>query len=225
MITCIIVDDEPLAQEVLESHIKRHGQLQLLAKCSSAVMAFELLHHKQVDLIFLDIRMPGISGISFVRSLSNPPKIIFTTAYPEYALAGFDLDAVDYLLKPVTYELFARSIQKLLRIQPEIVSKDREYTYFKVSGKLVKVMHADIIFAQSVKDYIQLQTVSGRLLTHMTMKNLMQMLPARLFARIHRSYLVNRNMINIVSKTKVQIGAETIPVGNLYRSNLNFDIP
>ncbi len=220
MISCIIVDDEPLAHEVLESHIRRYGQLDLVGKCSNALAAFDLLHQHKVDLIFLDIKMPGINGISFVKSLKDPPKIIFTTAYSEHALTGFELDAVDYLLKPITYELFERSMAKLLRIHSVDTKVEKDYTYFKVSGSLIKIMHTELLFVQSIKDYVLLQTNSGRFLTHMTMKYLTELLPSGMFIRVHRSYVVNVNFISSVSKTQVVVGGEVIPVGAMYRRNL-----
>jgi DNA-binding LytR/AlgR family response regulator len=220
MINCIIVDDEPLAQEVLANHISHYGQLQLVARCNHAVEAFAVLHQQKIDLMFLDIRMPGVSGIDFVKSLNHPPKVIFTTAYSEYALTGFELDAVDYLLKPITYERFEKSLQKLFRLHPDKADEAKNYTYFKVSGKLIKVLHADLLFAQSVKDYVLLQTPTVRYLIHMTMKYLTDLLPADTFLRVHRSYLVNRQHINRISKTHVQVDSESIPIGEIYRSNL-----
>lgn len=220
MISCIIVDDEPLAHVVLENHIRKYGQLNLIGNCSNAITAFDMIHQKKVDLVFLDIRMPGISGINFVKSLKDPPKIIFTTAFSEYALTGFELDAIDYLLKPITYELFERSMSKLQRIHPVEQEAEKNYTYFKVSGSLVKIFHDDLLFAQSVKDYVLLQTKTHRFLTHTTMKNLIELLPSGIFLRVHRSYLVNVNCVNSFSKTQVKIGEETIPVGELYKSNL-----
>jgi DNA-binding LytR/AlgR family response regulator len=220
MINCMIVDDEPLALELLEGHILRHGGLRLVAKCANAVLAFDWVLREKIDLVFLDIQMPAISGIQFARSLKEPPAIIFTTAFPEYALSGFELDAVDYLVKPITYERFERSVQKLLRpgrIAEEAVAT--AYTYFKVSGHLVKVMHADLLLARSIKDYILLQTKNGNYLTHMTMKYISELLPAASFARVHRSYLVNRAYIDVIDKNSIRIGGESIPIGESYRSS------
>ncbi len=221
MISCIIVDDEPLAQEVLESYISRHEQLELVGKCNNALAAFDFIHQRTVDLVFLDIKMPGISGITFVRSLKDPPRIIFTTAYSEHAVTGFELDAVDYLIKPVTYELFERSIAKLLRLHTPEQKAEKEYTYFKVSGSLVKIQHSELLFAQSVKDYVLLQTATKRYLTHMTMKHLCELLPSQTFVRVHRSYIVNLQKITAIKKTQLEIGAEVIPLGDLYKGSLD----
>ncbi|RYG54658.1 MAG: response regulator [Chitinophagaceae bacterium] len=220
MIRCIIVDDEPLAQEVLETHLRRFGQLELVAKCPNAIEAFKVLHDERIDLMFLDIRMPSISGIDFLKSLKSPPKVIFTTAYSEYALTGFELDGVDYLLKPVSYDRFETSMKKLFRVLPDKQTVLKNYTYFKVSGKLVKVMHADLLFAQSVKDYILLKTTKGNLLTHMTMKNLAILLPGEMFVRVHRSYIVNISHIETIDKNMVKVAGVPITIGDNYKTNL-----
>jgi len=220
MIRCILVDDEPLALEVLEHFISCTPQLELVAKCGNALDAFKILHDQQVDLMFLDIKMPGISGLDFVSSLKNPPAIIFTTAFAEHAVKGFELDAVDYLLKPITFERFEKSIRKLLKTRLPEPEETKDYTYFKVSGRLIKIFHTDLLYAQSVKDYILICTRSGNHLTHMTMKYLAELLPSPAFLRMHRSYLVNRAAINQADKNNVFVGSEIIPVGESYRGNL-----
>jgi len=220
MIRCIIVDDEPLAQEVLEAHIKRFGRLEVFAKCPNALEAFKVLHKENIELMFLDIRMPAINGIEFLKSLKSPPKVIFTTAYSEYALTGFELDGIDYLLKPISYERFEKSMEKLFRIYPDEKIQQKQYTYFKVSGKLIKVMHTELLYAQSVKDYILLKTTKGNLLTYMTMKNLAGLLPADTFARVHRSYLVNMNCIEVIDKNILKVAGTNITIGENYRDNL-----
>ncbi|MCG2615941.1 response regulator [Terrimonas sp. NA20] len=220
MIRCIIVDDEPLAQEVLEAHILRYGHLEIVAKCAHALEAFDVLHKEAVDLMFLDIRMPSISGIDFLQSLKNPPKVIFTTAYTEYGHKGFELDAVDYLLKPVSYERFEKSMQKLIRMLPDERPEGKSYTYFKVSGKLIKVHHEDLMYAQSVKDYIMIKTTKGSLLTHLTMKSLTELLPGNTFIRVHRSYLVNIAKVDRVDRTCLKLAGAEIPIGENYRDSV-----
>ena len=221
MIRCILVDDEPLALEVLEHFISRTPELELVAKCGNALDAFQVLHDQQVDLMFLDIKMPGVSGLDFVSSLKSPPAIIFTTAFAEHAVKGFELEAVDYLLKPITFERFEKSIRKLLKMRLPEPSEVKDYTYFKVSGRLIKIFHADLLYAQSVKDYILICTKNGNHLTHMTMKYLAEILPSPPFLRLHRSFLVNRTAISQADKNKVYVGNEIIPVGESYRSNLD----
>jgi DNA-binding LytR/AlgR family response regulator len=220
MIRCIIIDDEPLALEILEHFISRTPQLELVTKCANAIDAFKALHDQPVDLMFLDIKMPGINGLDFVTSLKNPPALIFTTAFAEHAVKGFELDALDYLLKPITYERFEKSINKMLKVwQPE-TQAPKDYTYFKVSGRLVKIHHVDFLYAKSVKDYILICTKTGNYLTHMTMKYLNELLPSPAFLRVHRSYLVNRSMINLIEKNSILVGNEHIPVGENYRNNI-----
>jgi len=220
MIRCLIVDDEPLALEVLENYISRSPQLELAAQCSNALRAFQVLHSEKIDLIFLDIKMPGINGLDFVRSLRNPPPVIFTTAYADHALTGFELEAIDYLLKPVTYERFQKSLNKLLKLYQPNTSQQKDYTYFKVSGKLIKIQHSELLYAQSVKDYIHLYTANGNFLTHMTMKYLDELLPPEIFIRVHRSFLVNKTHITVIDKNSLKVGAVSIPVGENYRDNL-----
>lgn len=220
MIRCIIIEDEPLAHEILETHINQIPQLNLLAKCYNALEAFNILHTNTVDLMFVDIKMPDINGIDFIRSLKHPPQVIFTTAYSEYAITGFELSAIDYLLKPITFERFEKSINKVLKIQSYEHPPEKNYTYFKVSGKLIKVFHDELLYAQSVKDYILIHTNTGNFLTHMTMKHLVDLLPDENFARIHRSYLINTNAIDVLDKSSLNIGNDVIPIGQNYRFNV-----
>jgi two-component system LytT family response regulator len=220
MIRCIIVDDEPLALEVLEHFISCVPQLELVAKCGNALDAFNALHDQEIHLMFLDIKMPGISGLDFVSSLKTPPAVIFTTAFAEHAVKGFELEAVDYLLKPITFERFEKSIRKLLKIRPPESPSAKEYTYFKVSGRLIRIFHADLLYAQSMKDYILICTRSGNHLTHMTMKYLAELLPSPPFLRVHRSYLVNLAVVDQVGKNSIRVNDEIIPVGENYRGNL-----
>lgn len=217
MINCIIIDDEPLAQIVLETYIKSYDQLNLIATCNTAMQAIEVLHHQKIDLLFLDIKMPGLNGVEFIKLLKNPPSVIFTTAFPEFAVASYDLEAIDYLLKPVTWERFDKSLGKIFKLQPDTAAcKQEDYTYFKVSRKLVKVMHADILYAQSIKDYIMLYSVNATFIIHMTMKYLTELLPSDTFFRVHRSYLINSSHIDSIGK-KVLIKKQEIPIGESYK--------
>ena len=220
MIRCILIDDEPLALEVLEHFIIRTPELELVAKCDNALDAFKVLHDQVVDLMFLDIKMPGISGLDFVSSLKTPPAVIFTTAFAEHAVKGFELEAVDYLLKPITFERFEKSIRKLLKMHLPEPADVKDYIYFRVSGRLIKIFHSDLLYAQSVKDYILICTKSGNHLTHMTMKYLAELLPSPPFLRVHRSYLVNRDAIYQVERNSIRVNNEIIPIGENYRGNL-----
>jgi len=225
MINCLIVDDEPLAQEILESYVQQNNQLCLIKKCSTAFEAFEILHRQKVDLMFLDVKMPALNGIDFLKSLKNPPSVIFTTAFSEYAVDSYDLEAIDYLLKPITKERFEKSLEKLFKIQPTIVAQEKNYTYFKVSGKLQKLMHDEIFYAQSIKDYMMLYTKNGNYIVHMTMKYLSELLPNNQFLRVHRSYLINKIFIKSISKNQVRVNDIEVPIGESFKQALkNFNI-
>jgi len=221
MINCLIVDDEPLAQDILEGYINNKENLCLVKKCSTAFEAFEILHQQKIDLMFLDVKMPGLTGIDFLRSLKNPPAVVFTTAFSEYAAESYNLDVVDYLLKPITIDRFDKCLTKFFKLKPIVINEEKSYTYFKVSGKLIKVNHDAILYAQSVKDYILLSTDNGNLIVHMTMKYLNELLPNSLFSRVHRSYLVNRTHITAISKNGVNINEVEIPIGDHYRAVIN----
>lgn len=220
MINCLIVDDEPLAQDVLEGYINSKENLSLIGKCSTAFEAFEILHQQQIDLMFLDVKMPGLNGIDFLKSLKSPPAVIFTTAFSEYAADSYNLEAVDYLLKPITIDRFDKSLTKFFKLQPITISEEKTYTYFKVSGKLLKVEHSSIFYAQSIKDYLLLHTKNGNLIVHMTMKYLNELLPEKYFVRVHRSYLVNQTYITAIGKNQVLINEVEIPIGESYREVL-----
>ncbi|MDP2415208.1 LytTR family DNA-binding domain-containing protein [Daejeonella sp.] len=216
MIRCIVVDDEPLAQQVLEEHIRSIPELTLVKTRSNALEAFDIMHKEKIDLIFLDIQMPSLSGIDFIRSLKEPPVVIFTTAYSEYAVESYELNAVDYLLKPVTFERLSASIRKLLK-QHIDVEPEPDYSYFKVNGKMVKIRHTDIICAQSIKDYIIIKTPNTNYITHMTMKYLAELLPAKLFRRVHRSFIVGANHITTIGRNVIELGDLKVPVGESYK--------
>lgn len=221
MVQCIIVDDEPLAQQVLERYIRQTEGLTLVTKCFNATEAFSVLHSHPVDLLFLDIKMPMISGTEFIQSLKNPPAFIFTTAYEEFALQGYELQAVDYLLKPITYERFRKSIARFLQQQyPATPSQQKDYLYIKTDGNLVKIFYRDILYAQSLKDYIKIVTPAGNYLTYLTMKSLEQLLPAEQFRRIHRSYIINMQHLDVIGRDAVTVGKTSIPVGESYKTNL-----
>jgi two-component system LytT family response regulator len=217
----MIVDDEPLAQQVLEKYIHQTEGLALAAKCFTASEAFGVLHQQGIDLLFLDIKMPLVNGLQFIQSLKTPPAFIFTTAYGEYALASYELAAIDYLLKPITYERFLKSIARFLQQQPAPPGPPaKDYVYFKVDGNLVKVFHQEILYAQSLKDYMKIVTPTGNHITHLTMKSLLELLPDAHFKRIHRSYVVNINHLDVLGKDHVLIGKTTLPVGEHYKMNL-----
>jgi DNA-binding LytR/AlgR family response regulator len=219
MIKCIIIEDEPLAQEILEHYISKTDGLILLGKYFSAVEAFGFLNSNEVDLMFLDIKMPMVSGLQFVNMLKKPPAFIFTTAYAEYAKDSYDLDALDYLLKPIEYERFLKAVEKFNK-RNAIILEEVQFTYFKIDGRQLKIYHRDILYAKSLKDYIKIHTISGSLMVHFTMKDLENLLPNGIFKRIHRSIIINTAHITAYGKNEVIIGNETLPIGKLYKSNM-----
>lgn len=223
MIKCLIVDDEPPARRILETYVGQTADLVLVKSCSQAFEAFEVMAGTPIDLILLDIQLPALTGIDFIRQLKQPPAVIFTTAYPDYAVESYELEAVDYLVKPITYQRFSQSIDRFLKRSAPI-PVPVPHTYFKIDGQLVKLLHTDILYAQSIKDYILLRTPLRTYIVHMTMKTLSELLPAHTFRRIHRSFLVNLTHITTAGRQDVQIGEATIPIGESYRAVLN-DFP
>ena len=219
MINCTIIDDQPLSQQLLAGYIRRHPELQLLAVCNNAMEAFDSIHTRQPDLIFLDIHMPSMTGISFIKSLKKPPAFMFVTAFPEYAVISYDLDAVDYLLKPVTYERFSAGIAKFLKTHIT-APPPPDYTYFKVDGRMIRLPHCSIRYAQSIRDYMVIVSTDGKYITHMTMKYLTGLLPSADFKRIHRSFLVGIKHITSISREEVRLGEISIPVGESYRAEV-----
>ncbi len=224
----ILVDDEPLAQEVVETHISKFPSLHLVAKCSNAVEALHALQQNDIDLMFLDIQMPQISGIDFLKTLPNPPKVILTTAFSEYAMDGYDLNVVDYLLKPISFDRFAKAVNKAISQEskasdqePVGSSKDSaDYIFVKADKKLIKIHFNDIFYIEGLKDYVILHTPTGRVVTLQTMKSLETKLPQDLFMRIHRSYIVNLGNITIIEGNTIQIGKKIIPIGKNYKDTL-----
>ena len=235
MIRCIAIDDEPLALRQIENYIDRIDDLRLEAKCSSAHDAIAVLEKIEVDLLFVDINMPDMTGIDFVRGLENPPQIVFTTAYSEYAIEGFRLDAVDYLLKPFSFDEFAHAVDKVrslmelyeLRnssaptpeIEPIAESDENDCISIKADYKVSLVRYADIIFMESVGEYIRLHLTKGACITTLfRLKNMESALPADLFMRVHRSYIVNLKHVSGYSRGNVLLdNGEHVPVSAAYR--------
>ncbi len=221
---CIIVDDEPLAQNLLVDFINKVPFLSLTAKCKSAFEATEVITSEKVDLIFLDIHMPDISGIDFIKNTDNLPGIIFTTAYSHYAIEGFEYNAVDYLLKPISFERFTKAVNRAyeefkLKSADTNNTKTKDYIFVKSDYKLVKINFNDILYIEGLKDYIKIITKEKTVLTLMRMKNIEEKLPSDNFFRIHRSYIISINNIDSVNKSNVYIGEKNIPVSDFYRES------
>lgn len=222
---CLIVDDEPLAQQVMEEFASRVPFLEVIGKCSNAADAIELLRHETVDLIFLDIHMPRISGLDFIDSLHNPPQFILVTAYSEYALQGFTVNATDYLLKPVPFERFLKAVNKayeLFRLRSKMAvpveSPAPKYLLVKSGYQTVKIMIDSILYIEGLKDYVKIHTEGRKpVLSLLTMKGLALSLPATKFLRIHKSYIIALDRIITISRNRVMIQDKWIPVGENYR--------
>ncbi len=232
MINAIIVDDEPLALDVLETYIEKIPDLHLVHRCTNALEANEALKANEVDLMFLDIQMPQLTGIDFLKTLSKPPAVIFTTAYANYAIEGFELNAIDYLLKPISLERFMKAVNKAIE-QIELQRKDAgspagaeesDFIFVKADKKLVRVKFSDIIYIEGLKDYVIIRMDNGRVITLQTMKSLESKLPNHIFQRIHRSYIVNVNRINAVVGNMIEVmeknQAKHLPIGKNYREHL-----
>lgn len=223
----IIVDDEPLAQEVLETYVSKFPALNLIAKCSNAVEAFDVLNNNNIDLMFLDIQMPQISGIDFLKTLPNPPLVIFTTAYSEYAMDGYELNVVDYLLKPISLDRFAKAVNKAVAKElqenepsPPASTESADYIFVKADKKLIKIRFDQINYIEGLKDYVILHTPNGRVVTLQTMKSLEIKLPSDIFMRVHRSFIVNMGNISIIEGNTIQIEKKIIPIGKNYKDVL-----
>jgi len=226
-VRCLLVDDEPLAIRLIERHIAQIDSLEVVATCNSALKAFEILNTQEIDLLFLDIKMPHLSGIDFLKTLKNPPKTIFTTAYRDYALESYELETVDYLLKPVTFERFVKSIDKFFRqnskaiapVQRETVITD--YILVKSGSKHHKINLADIVYIESLKDYIKIHLQHDTsIISKYKLGEMEQELSAYHFLRIHRSYIINTSKITAFSSNDIDVNSQEIPIGASYKEDV-----
>lgn len=226
-IICLAVDDEPPALEILKKYITSVHTLELAGTCADAIEANNFLRQNPVDLIFLDIKMPELLGTDFLKTLKNPPKVIFTTAYRKFAVEGFELDAVDYLLKPVSFERFLKAVNKMMELQllssnslssPEPVQDNgADSIYFRSERKMVKVAMDDILYVESLKDYIKVVTKNKTIVTKNAISSLEENLPKNNFLRIHRSFIVAINKIDSYSTELIEIGKQELPISRMYR--------
>ena len=225
MINCLLIDDEPLALQLLEDHVRKIPYLKLAGRFEEPLQALPLLESQQVDLLFLDIKMPDISGIDFFRSLAHKPEVIFTTAYSEFAIDGFELKAIDYLLKPVSFEKFIAAcnrVKEYTELKNNKGVAKRDYFFINVSHKLHKLFYDDILYLEGYKDYtkVYLKTATSPLLILHNLKYFEDLFDENEFSRIHRSYIVPIRKINTVSRKSVTIGNQTLPVSDNYRDKL-----
>ncbi|GAB5527374.1 MAG: LytTR family DNA-binding domain-containing protein [Roseivirga sp.] len=216
-IRCIIVDDEPLAIEILEEYVKKVSWLELVASLESGLEAIEFVQQNTVDLIFLDIQMPDLSGIKTAELLNNQCEIIFTTAYNQYAIEGFELEARDYLLKPISFDRFLKSVQRLKRTSVEPNEIQSDYIFVKTEYKIKKIRFDEICYVEGMKDYLRIVTADEKVMTLLSFARLMPRLPAHKFVRVHKSYVVALDAIDSVEKGKIRVGEQLLPIGETHK--------
>jgi two-component system, LytTR family, response regulator len=228
-IRCLAVDDEPLALELLEDNISKLPFLQLVGSCNSAIEAMKFVQDQSIDLIFLDIQMPGITGLQFIKSMTHPPMIILVTAYEKHALEAFGLNVVDYLVKPSSFERFVKACNKawdLFQLKSKqnqpIIEPELDYFFVNVDYSLVKILFSDIAYMEGLKDYIKihLKNTTKAIITRMPMKSMEILLPSKKFMRIHKSYIISVAAINMIKKNAVYIGNTELPISENYKDSL-----
>lgn len=229
--SCLLVDDEPIALRVLQSHLAKIPTLEVVASCGHAMEAFRVLYEKKVDLLFLDIHMPGLSGIEFLKSLRQTPKVILTTAHREYALEGYELDIVDYLLKPISLERLLKAVDKYYKSTPTQIlanspflnplSQDQQdYVYIKSERKMRKLYYKDIFFIESIKDYVKIHTGSEVVVTKQAISHFEESLPKEQFIRIHRAYLIAKSHIKVITANTIEVASHELPIGRSYKNSI-----
>jgi len=226
---CLIIDDEPLARDLMRSHIEKLENFQIVAECGDAMKALQELRNNSIDLMFMDIQMPQITGIEFLKTLKNPPKVIITTAYREYAIEGFELDVVDFLLKPITFERFLKAVNKYYEVNVEepindspIINNHRNgeeaFIYVKENKKVMKVLLNDILYVEGLSEYVQIHTENKKIVTKNSMTNMASKLPDDDFMRIHKSYIVSLSKIEAFTSSTVEIPGKKLPIGRSYKN-------
>ncbi|NME67003.1 LytR/AlgR family response regulator transcription factor [Flammeovirga aprica] len=239
-IKCLIIDDEPLAIKVIENYLLRLNEFEIVAKCESAIEAFNILQNNKIDLLFLDINMPMLTGIDFVKSLEQKPEVILTTAHREYALEGFEISALDYLLKPISFQRFLKAANKAAQFihtkeaakaPPKTVAapvssssastEEERFIFLKVEKKMLKVFLDDIIYMESLKDYLRIYTKEKEMVVHYTLTKILENLPEDEFIRIHRSYAISLKKVNAIEGNQVELkNGKMLPIGRLYQQTV-----
>lgn len=230
---CLIADDERLARELLEGHISKIPYLELVAVCDNAIEALQVLQTQKNDILLLDIQMPNLSGLELLRMLKNPPATILTTAYSEYALDSYELDVVDYLVKPIEFERFLKAISKavfflkkeqtiphILPLQQAEAVPENDYFFIKADYKIVKVAFDEVLFIEGVQKYIRIHTPTEKHITLLALSKVLEALPPKKFIRIHRSYIVNIDKIDSIEGNMLHLGKQTIPISKGQKDNL-----
>jgi DNA-binding LytR/AlgR family response regulator len=221
MVRCIAIDDEFLALEVIENYAGRLPFLNLTGTFTSAIEALSMLADENTDLLFLDIEMPDINGLAFLKTLKKPPMVIFTTAFSQFALDGFEADAVDYLIKPIPFERFLKAVQKAQqRLKVPETSNQQDHLFIKSDYKTVRITLSDIMYIEGMKDYVCIHTISQSVNTLLSITALLEKLPPSSFVRVHRSFVIALNKINSIERSAILIGESKIPIGDQYREEL-----
>ncbi|WP_423147565.1 LytR/AlgR family response regulator transcription factor [Rubrolithibacter danxiaensis] len=224
MIRCLIVDDEPLALDILTDYVEKVPSLKLVKATTSAFEALNLVQENQADLVFLDVQMPELTGIQFLKIINGKCAVILTTAYPEYALQGYELDVKDYLLKPIAFDRFYKAVQKVeakIPAAPEVQvqSNASNFIFVKTEHKIQKIYLDDILYIEGLKDYISIFTPAERIITLQNMKKMEESLPAGRFIRVHKSYIISLDKIECIERSRIQIADKIIPIGDTYRDS------
>ncbi|MCV9387087.1 LytR/AlgR family response regulator transcription factor [Reichenbachiella ulvae] len=228
-IKCLIIDDEPLAINVIKNFLINFKNFELVGTAQDAVEGFNLLSKKEVDVIFLDINMPKMTGLDFLKSLKNPPMVVITTAYREYAVESFELDVVDYLVKPFALQRFMKTINRIeQRLEEKKINKtesapvegEKAHVFFKVDKKMVKVYLDDILYIESLKDYIRIKTYDQNLINHNNLVSVADLLPPDDFIRIHRSYIIAIKKVKVIDGNQVEVGDKLLPIGRNYQKEV-----
>jgi DNA-binding LytR/AlgR family response regulator len=219
-ITCIITDDEPMARKGLQGYIEKIDFLHLVGVCEDAVQLNAILKQQPVDLLFLDIEMPYITGIEFLKNFPNPPKVIFITAYERYAIQGFELDVLDYLLKPISFDRFLKSANKAFDYFKLKQQHNEEYFFVKAENKLEKINFNDILFVEAMENYVAIYLNDRKIITHSTLKMIQEVLPARQFIQPHKSYIVNINVIKAIEGNVLHVQQYEVPISKYQKEEV-----
>ncbi|MGN6211873.1 LytR/AlgR family response regulator transcription factor [Parafilimonas sp.] len=226
MIKCIVVDDEPFAQKGLKEYIEEVDFLELIGVCDNAMQAYPFINKGEADLILLDIEMPGLSGIDFLKSLHYMPAVIFTTAYPQYALQGYDLDVIDYLVKPISFQRFLKAVTKAKHFLADKMKDasqtagENDYFFLKVNQQVERIFYKEVLFVEAMQNYVAVHLNNKKLISYITISNMEKRLPANLFMRIHKSYIAALHKIDSISGNKIMIHTRTLPLSRNTKEKL-----
>lgn len=236
IVKCLLIDDEPLARNIIKKYLDPLDHFEVCGEASDVIEAFEMMENLQVDLIFLDVEMPELNGIDFIRTLEKRPAIIITTAYRDYAVEGFELDVIDYLVKPIPRPRFMNALNRFRRAQTidkgmadeveraPLASQVADHIFVKSDKRMVKVYFEEILFIESLKDYVRVVTQSEELITHANLSNFMNTLPPKVFMRIHKSYAVSKSKIKSLEGNQVEVNGRKLPIGRNYQSEVKKSI-